>query len=116
MTLKDPFSRLARRQQTEYALFRQSLKDSGLNSRTEAKALLANIQRRALVIASVVASLVAVTILFLPELKTMVIIFAVLALLWLFAITIKGQGFIHRYIKEECADEPDRSQRDDFRA
>ena len=108
MTLKDPFGRLARRQQAEYASFRQSLKDVGMNSRTEAKALLANIQQRALVIASIVVGLVALTALFLPELKTMVMVFAVLALLWLFAITIKGQGFIRRYIKEECADEPGR--------
>ena len=108
MTLKDPFGRLARRQQIEYALFRQTLKDSGLNSRAEAKALLANIQRRALVIASVVVGLVAATALFLPELKTIVMILAVLALLWLFAITINGQRVIHRYIEEECADDPGR--------
>jgi hypothetical protein len=104
MKLNDPFGRMAQQQQIDYAALHQSLADAGIDSQAKAKALLANIRQRALVMAGLVVVLAAAIVFFLPHLKAMVMIFAALPLLWLFTTTVKGQRLIRRYIAEELAD------------
>jgi len=100
MNMNDPFGRLAQQQGQEYTALRQSLEESGVNSQAKAEALLANIRKRALVIASLVALLAAVTALVMPQFAVLAAVSAALPLLWLFATTVKGQRLIRRYIKE----------------
>lgn len=101
MNLNDPFNRLSRKQQSEYIALRESLKKSSISSQSEAEALLKNIHQRALIFTTLVIISAISIFLFLPKLKVFVIILSVLSLLWLMNITIKGQSYIKRYIKEE---------------
>ena len=95
---------MTQQQEIEYSSFSQSLKESGINSRADAKALLTNIRKRALIIALVVIGMAAAIILFLPEMKVMVMIFAALPLIWLFSTNVKGTRFFRRYIAEQFKD------------
>lgn len=104
MNLNDPFNRLSRRQQSEYATFQKSLRESPISSLAEANALLKNIWKRTWVIAAMIAGLAIVVSLFLPELKIIIITFGVLAILWLLTTTFKGQRLMRRYIAEEFDD------------
>jgi len=101
MNLNDPFNRLSRKQQSEYVAFRASLKESSISSQSEVEALLKNIRQRALIFTTLLIIIAVSMLLFLPKLKLFVIIFSVIFLLWLLSITIKGQSYIQRYIKEE---------------
>jgi hypothetical protein len=101
MNLNDPFNRLSRQQQSEYLKFRDSLKQHDITSLADANALLANIRQRALMIGSITISAAVLTVFFAPELKGIVLVFGVLILLWLFAVTIKGQRFMRRFITDE---------------
>lgn len=101
MNLNDPFNRLSRKQQNEYVALRASLKKSSINTQSEVEALLKNIHQRALIFTTLVIISAISILLFLPKLKVFVIILSVLSLLWLMNITIKGQSYIKRYIKEE---------------
>ena len=106
MNLNDPFNRLSKRDQTEYIKFRESLRDSSINSHQDALALLKNIRQRALLFAVLILVFALITVMFLPSLKAIVFVLSLLILLWLFTITFKGQRFIRRYIKEEFSAEP----------
>lgn len=106
MNLNDPFNRLSKQDSNEYSKFRQSLIDSSINTRQDAEALLKNIQQRALLFSILTAVVAAITGMFLPKFKVIVIVFALLILLWLFTITFKGQRFMRRYIKEEFSRDP----------
>lgn len=106
MNLNDPFNRLSKRDQAEYIKFRESLRNSSINSQQEAIALLKNIRQRALLFAVLILIIASITVIFLPNLKAMVYVISLLILLWLFTITFKGQRFMRRYINEEFSGEP----------
>jgi len=101
MNLNDPFNRLSRKQQNEYVALRTSLKESSISTQSEVEALLKNIHQRALFFTTLLIISAASIFLFMPEMKVIIIIISVISLLWLLNITIKGQSYIKRYIKEE---------------
>ena len=109
MNLNDPFNRLSRQQQSEYLKFRESLQVHEINTSADANALLKNIRQRALIIGSITIILALLTVFFIPELKGIVVVFSVIILLWLFAVTFKGQRFMRRYITEEFTQKPESS-------
>ncbi|MBT3204005.1 MAG: hypothetical protein HOM14_06990 [Gammaproteobacteria bacterium] len=101
MNLNDPFNRLSRKQHNEYIAFRESIKESTISSQSDIETLLKNIHKRALVIIILIIITAAFVLMLLPHLKVFVTIFSVLALLWLFNISLKGHSYIKRYLKEE---------------
>lgn len=105
MNLNDPFNRLSKQDNNEYINFRQSLKDSSINSQQDAEALLKNIQRRALLFSILIVIVAAIIVMFLQNLKAIVIVFSLLMLLWLLTVTFKGQRYMRRYIKDEFSGE-----------
>lgn len=110
MNLNDPFNRLSRRQQSEYAAFHRSMKESAIGSSTQARALLANIWKRTWSIASVLAGITLTGSLLFPELAIVTMTFGVLALLWLLTTTFKGQRFMRRFIQDEFNEPPNTSE------
>ena len=103
--MKDPFGRLTTKRQQEYAALCQSLKDSGISSRENARALLANIRNRTLAIGGVVVLLSALTVLLLPKLSAPLLLVSAVCLIWLLAIGAKSYQLIGRYMREELEDD-----------
>ncbi|MCK4708909.1 MAG: hypothetical protein KAU21_09855 [Gammaproteobacteria bacterium] len=101
MNLDDLFNRLSRKQKNEYDAFRTSLKNSPTRSQAETEALLKNIQHRAQVFSLFIVTSAVIIIFFIPKLKGIVIVFAILILLWIFTTSLKGKSFVKRYLKEE---------------
>ncbi len=104
MKLNDPFNRLYTKQQSEYQSFRETLKNTRINSHADARLLINKINTRALYFILLILGIATIVILIIPKLKVMVIIFAVLALLWVFSSTLKGKMYLRRYINEEFSD------------
>jgi hypothetical protein len=105
MKLDDLFNRSSRRQQKEYEAFRESLISSSVSSPVETKALLNNLHIRTRIFVTLVVAIAIFISFFMPELKGISIVFTVLILVWILAITLKGKKFILRYIKEEFSNE-----------
>ncbi len=105
MNLGDPFGRIGQQQKIDYASLRDSLVESGVNSRVKAEALLSNILHRALAIAVLVIVVAAMLVFFFPQQKIIVMVFSALPLLWLYTTTLKGRRLIGQYIKEEFPDD-----------
>jgi len=101
MNLNDPFGRLSKQQEIDYASLRHSLAESDVDSQEKAEALLANIRYRALGISAISVVLTALIVFFQPQLKIIFLVICGLILLWLFTTTFKGKRLIQRYIKEE---------------
>ncbi len=106
MNLNDPFNRLSRKQQNEYLAFCASLKESSINSQSELEDLLRKVKKRALFFSLFIVVLAILIFFLMPKLKMMLIIFTVLALLWMLSNTLKGHSYIKRYMKQEYSDTP----------
>ena len=103
MNLNDPFGRVARREQQEYESLRDSLKESGVNSRSDADVILERIRARGTKIVTVIAIITLLVALLYPGALTVSLIFAGLALLWVFKMTKNARQHIQRYIDEEIS-------------
>lgn len=103
MNLNDPFGRVARREQQEYESLRDSLKESGVNSRSDADVILERIQARGTKIVTVIAIITLLVALLFPDAHTITLIFSGLALLWVFKMTKNARQHIQRYIEEEIS-------------
>ena len=104
MNLNDPFGRVARREQQEYESLRDSLKESGVNSRSDADVILERIQARGIKIVTVIAIITLLVMLLYPGALTVTLIFTGLALLWVFKMTKNARQHIQRYIEEEISE------------
>ena len=105
MNLNDPFNRLNRQQESEYRAFRDSLKQSSINSQSKAEDLLRNIRRRALFIIGTIAIIGLIISIFKPELTIILLVLGSVISLWFLANTFKGYKFIRRYIQDEFSDQ-----------
>ena len=103
--IKYGFDRLSQKQQKEYDALVKSLKDSGIASQEQARALLANIRNRSLVFGAVILAATSLAILLLPKLKGLAMLIAGLSLAWLLAVTAKGYQLIGRYIRKELQED-----------
>lgn len=103
--MKNGFGRLSQKQQREYQALRRSLLDSKLDSPAQARQLLANIRKRALLFGAVILAAVALALLLFPASRALALLIGGLGLVWLLAITVKGYQLIGRYIREELGRE-----------
>ncbi len=103
MNLNDPFGRVARREQQEYESLRNSLKESGVNSRKDVDVVLEPIQARGIKIVSAIVIITLLVALLYPSALTVSLIFAGLALIWVFKMTKNASQHIQRYIEEEIS-------------
>lgn len=106
MKLNDPFGRMSRRREREYASLRQSLLKAGFTDRNKAEALIQSLRQRSRIGLWVVIPLTLVATLVFREYAIFTLAFGALAILWLVNISRRGQEYISRYITEVC-DQPE---------
>lgn len=102
MKLNDPFGRMSRRREREYASLRQSLLKAGFTDRNKAEALIQSLRQRSRIGLWVVIPLTLIASLVFREYAIFTLAFGALATLWLVNISRRGQEYINRYITEVC--------------
>ncbi|MCW8928769.1 MAG: hypothetical protein OQL19_00855 [Gammaproteobacteria bacterium] len=101
MKMNDPFGRVNQRQEGQYATLRETLKRNGVDNEESAKLCLKTMLVNAirLVLGIVVVTIIIVFLL--PNIKSITLTFAGLALLWVVTSNLNGWRFVKRYMKEE---------------
>ena len=103
MKFNDPFGRVAHREKKEYESITKTLKESGVNTRSEAEIVMGRLQTRRTNTIYVILIALLLSVFFYPEAYIFLLIFAALILLWVFKTTQNARKYIQQYIEEELS-------------
>lgn len=106
MNLNDPFGRMAKQRQKEYESLCSSLRSAGINTRREAEQLRQSLGRRATIGVAVLAPIVLLLAMLLPEMRVFIFGLGALVAVWLINTNRHAQRHIERYIREELSGQP----------
>lgn len=101
MKLNDPFGRLEKRNQTNYAMMRDAMAKSGINTVQGAQKIIKRSKDRSLKFLSVVIVILLLIGCFAPQAVPVIGAIAVLVIVWTINSMINGEKYVKRYIKEE---------------
>ncbi len=107
MNFKDPFGRLEKKRERDYASLRQTLPGAGIPTRADAEQLMENVGKRGKYGLMIIIPLTLLLMLLIPEGRIVCGTIGTLVGLWAYITSRKIQGHVQRYIKEELTTDRD---------
>lgn len=101
MSFTDPFNRVSRKREKEYAAFQEQLKRAGLDSEEKARAALQKSRGHMLGLGAMVVVVALLVSLIWPSLMGIAIVFGGLILFWLMITMVRGQQMMKQFIEQE---------------
>ena len=109
--LNDPFGRVSRRQQQAYAMFRDQLRQQGVDTPLKVRLARTKLGDTALQMTLVVCVLFGGMAVFFPALQGMAVVVACLVLVWLASSFLQTRAHLNNYLNE-LADAERRARQD----
>ena len=103
MKLNDPFGRLERRNQANYALMRDAMIQGGIETEQAALEVIETSKQKLIKFMAVVLAGLVLFVCFVPKSWPIMLCIAGMVLIWGVKSVISGRRYVERYIKEEIS-------------
>jgi len=102
LKLNDPFGRVSKRNQRDYASLRDRFRQEGIRDAQGVKRIAENMTATAVRVVLLVLGISIAAALFFPQALAILVALNVLILLWGLSVYLKTRLHLKRYVREEC--------------